>query len=110
MSTHSGVLVFAEQDQGKFAEVGLELVSKGRELADQLGVGLSAMLLGSGIKHLAQELVAYGCDAVYVAEAPELEYYTTLPYTKVFTDVISERKPEIVLYGATPRAETSRPE
>ena len=60
------------------------------------------MLLGCGIENLAKDLTGYGCDTVYVADAPELEYYTTLPYTKVYTDVISERKPEIVLYGATP--------
>ena len=102
MTDHQGVLVFAEQDEGRLAEVSLELVCKGRELADTLGVRLGAALLGHQIEHLAKELTAYGCDDVYLADHPGLEVYRTLPYSRVMAAVVTEHRPEIVLYGATP--------
>jgi len=93
--------VFAEQDQGKLAEVSLELVGKGRDLADQLGAKLASIVLGKGIAHLPSELISYGCDLVYVADDDQLEHYTVLPYTKVITDLIGQCEPQVVLYGAT---------
>jgi len=102
MADHQGVLVFAEQEDGRLAEVGLELVCRGRELADALGVPLRAVLLGHRIEHLAKELATYGCDDIYLAEHPDLEVYRTLPYARVITSVIRQHRPEIVLYGATP--------
>ena len=100
--TTNGVLVFAEQDQGKLAEVGLELVSKGRELADRLSCSLSAILIGYQIEDLSQELIAYGCDTVYTADDPRLEVYTSLPYSQVFVDLVEKTSPQIVIFGATP--------
>jgi len=101
MNNGIGVLVFAEQDQGKLGEVGLELVCKGRELADQLGAKLASVVLGQGISELPQELIAYGCDVVYIADDAHLKYYSVLPYTKVITDLVTTCDPQIVLYGAT---------
>ena len=101
MNNDIGVLVFAEQDQGKLSEVSLELVSKGRDLADQLKAKLASVVLGNGIGRLPQELITYGCDVVYVADDPRLNYYSVLPYTKVITDLIQSAKPQIALYGAT---------
>ena len=66
------VWVFAEQHNGEIAEVSLELLSKGRELADKLKVGLASILVGSNVAHLAQTLTAYGADTVYIADAPLL--------------------------------------
>ena len=97
------VLVFAEQESGKLHDVGLELVGKGRQLADKLGVRLAAALLGHEVKSLAAELVARGCDDVCVADDPCLDPFTVLPYAKVMCDIIREKKPQIVLYGATPK-------
>lgn len=101
MNQNTGVLVFAEQDQGKLAEVSLELVGKGRDLADQLGTKLASVVLGKGIAHLPGELISYGCDLVYVADDDQLDRYTVLPYTKVITDLIGQCEPQVVLYGAT---------
>ena len=95
------VWVFIEQEAGKIASVSLELVSKGRELADRLGVKLEAVLLGDKVEHCADELFAYGCDKVFLAEDPRLEPFTVMPYAKVIMDMIREHKPNILLFGAT---------
>ena len=102
MSQHGDVWVFAEVDDGRVADVSLELLGKGRELAATLGVGLGAVLLGHRTRGLAEKLFAHGADTVYSAEDERLAQYTTLPYARVLTDTIREKKPEIVLYGASP--------
>ena len=102
MSENIGnVWVFIEQEAGKIAGVSLQLVSKGRELADRLGVKLEGVLLGDNVAHCAKELYQYGCDKVLLAEDPRLEPFTVLPYAKVIMDLIRERKPNILLFGAT---------
>ena len=95
------VWVFIEQEAGKIASVSLELVSKGRDLADRLGVKLEAVLLGDKVEHCAPELFAYGCDKVFLAEDPRLEPFTVMPYARVIMDMIREHKPNILLFGAT---------
>ena len=95
------VWVYIEQNGGKIADVSLELLGKGSELAKTLGVETGAMLLGSGVDGLVEELCHYGADKVYVAQDPSLKQFTTLPYAKVACDMIREYKPQIVLYGAT---------
>jgi len=102
MAGQNGVLVFIEQEGGKPAEVSLELICKGRELADRLEVSLSAVVLGNGIAGIPDNLFAYGCDEVHMAEDPRLERYRTLPYARVVANVIRKTGPQIVLYGATP--------
>ena len=102
MANSYPVLVFAEQDGGTLAGVGLELVSKGRELADTLGGELTAAVLGSEIGELPRELIAYGCDQVYVADDPRLQFYTTLPYARTLAQLIRSTQPQVVLFGATP--------
>ncbi|HUX41363.1 MAG TPA: electron transfer flavoprotein subunit alpha/FixB family protein [Rectinemataceae bacterium] len=101
MSDTRNVWVFVEQDEGAIADVSLELLGKGRELADRLGSELHAILCGSQVDGLAQSLVAQGADLVMVAEDGELEPYRTLPYARVVAGLIEERKPYIVLFGAT---------
>jgi len=98
---HEGVWVFAEQRDGKLQKVTLELIAKGREIAESLGVELTAILLGSGIGNLADELTACGADKVLVADDSLLKDYTTDGYTKVICDLAKSRKPEIILIGAT---------
>ena len=95
------VWVFIEQEGGKIAGVSLQLVSKGRELADRLGVKLEGILLGNNVAGCARELYQYGCDKVILAEDPRLEPFTVMPYAKVIMDLIRERKPNILLFGAT---------
>ena len=96
------VWVFAEQEDNQLNDVVLELCGKARELADQLGVRMGAVLPGSSVKALAKELIAYGADNVYVVDDPRLEHFQTLPYARVLTTLIAKHKPQIVMYGATP--------
>ena len=95
------VWVFIEQEGGKIADVSLELVSKGRELADRLGVKVEALLLGDKIEHCCATLFQYGCDNVFLAEDPRLEPFTVLPFAKVIVDLIREHRPNILMFGAT---------
>jgi electron transfer flavoprotein alpha subunit len=95
------VWVFAEQHGGLLEDTPIELMSKGRHLADILGVGLGAVLLGDNVKGLAKKLIQYGADKVYLAEHPLLEHYQTNSYTKIIHDLIHKYRPQIVIYGAT---------
>ena len=95
------VWVFCEQREGKLMPTDLELISKGRDLANELGVDLCGLLLGDNVEGLAKELGGYGADKVYVCESPLLKTYTTDAYAKVICDVIQDLKPEAFLIGAT---------
>ncbi len=101
LSEYKGVWVFAEQRNGKLMGTAFELLGEGRKLADKLGVELSALLLGSNVAGLSDELIRHGADRVILAEHPELKLYTTDGYTKVITDLVNSKKPEIILIGAT---------
>lgn len=95
------VWIFIEQEGGKIADVSLELVCKGRELAEQLGVRTEAILLGNGVETCADTLFAYGCDRVFLAEDPALEPFTVMPYARVIMNLIKAHRPNILLFGAT---------
>ena len=96
------VWVFCEQREGKLMPTDFELISKGRDLADELGVNLCGLLLGGeGIENAAKELGGYGADKVIVCESPLLSVYNTDAYAKVICDVIEDLKPEAFLIGAT---------
>lgn len=101
LNEYRGILVFAEQREGVLQNVGLELIGKGKELAKSLNEKVAVVLLGYNIQNLAKDLVAYGADEVIVVDSKELAIYDTEAYTQAFSDVINERKPEIVLIGAT---------
>ena len=101
INQYKDIWVFAEQRQGKITPVVIELLGEGRKLADTKGIKLNAILLGKDVNGLAEELIAYGAETVYVADDPLLENFTTDGYTKVIVDAVNEIKPEIVLIGAT---------
>ena len=101
MSNIGNVWVFVEQEGGKIADVSLELVSKGAELAAKLNVKLEAVLLGNNVEQCCSTLFSYGCNKVFLAEDPRLEPFTVLPYAKVIMDLIREKRPNILLFGAT---------
>ena len=101
LSAYKGVWVFAEQRRGEIMPVAIELLGEGKKLAAEIGCELCAVLCGNGVSGLVSELFEYGADKVYLAEAPELEQYTTDGYGKVIFEAINEFKPEIVLLGAT---------
>jgi len=97
----NSVWVYAENDGATIADVSLELIGKGRELADQVRSELGALIIGDGVSSLAPELIAYGADKVYVAEHPQLKYYLTLPYTRIAVELIKKYRPSILLIGGT---------
>jgi len=99
---YRGVWVFVEQTDGRPARVSLELLGKGRELADTLGVALSAFLLGESVKDNAKELIYYGADQVMVADHPLLRDYRTETYTDIISEQVMARRPEVLLIGASP--------
>ena len=101
MKDFKGVWVFCEQRQGELQSTVLELVSEGRKLADDLGVELAGLLLGDNVEGLAKEIGAYGADKVILCDDPSLKDYTTDAYADVICDVVMDKKPEIVLIGAT---------
>ena len=102
MNESRDVWVFVEQEAGELAEVSLELLSKGRELADRLGSQMSALLFGYGIAHLAEDVIHHGADTVLLADHPELAPYRSSPYARVAIDLARDRRPYIFLLGATP--------
>ena len=101
INEYKGVFVFAQQVDGIVGGIAFELVGEGKKLANDLGVEVTAVLLGSDIKDQADRLGAYGADKVIVVDDPMLKDYRTEPYTHAMASVINEFKPEIVLIGAT---------
>ncbi len=95
------VLVFLEQDRGRLAEVSLELLAKGRELAERLKAPLAGALAARAADELARLAVTHGCAAVYAAVHPELHEYRTLPFAKAVAEIIRRVNPQIVLFGAS---------
>ncbi len=98
---YKNVFVFAEQREGVIQPVAFELLGKARDLADVLQQKVVALLLGCGIKEQAQCLVEHGADEVIVVDTPELKDYLSEQYSQVMYQIIEQRKPNIVLYGAT---------
>ena len=95
------VFVIAEQRDGKIMKVSYELVGKARELADDLGQDVVAVLMGSGVEAVAGDLAKAGADKVIVVDDPMLAEYVTEPYTKAVTAVFKANDPEIVIFGAS---------
>jgi electron transfer flavoprotein alpha subunit len=101
LSAYKGVWVFVEQTEGEVAKVSWELLGKGRELADTLGVQLSAVVLGENVEPLCLEAFEYGADHAYLIDAPVFRHYRTEVYLKGLCRLIELYKPEIILMGAT---------
>ncbi len=97
----NNIIVFCETDNGKLCDVSLELLTKGRDLANTLGCDLEALLIGHNIENLAAELYAYGAKTVHLADDPKLEFFRTLPYAAITISLFKEEKPQIALFGAT---------
>ena len=102
MNTRSGeVWVFAEQEEGKLAEIAFELLGKARELADKLGVKVGAVLMGSGVEALAKPLFAGGADIVHLVDDPALKVFRNKAYRHAMVELVKECSPQIVIFGAT---------
>ena len=101
LEEYKGVFVFAQQVDNVLDGVAFELLGKGKDLAKDLNTDVTAVLIGSGVKDLADQLAEYGADKVIVVDDPALKEYRTEPYAHALSSVINEYKPDIVLVGAT---------
>ena len=101
MKKQNEIWVFIEVRNGKPADVSLELVSKGHKLAAITNSVLKSVVIGSDVKHIAEETFKYGVDEAILIDAPALKYFRTLPYSRILNTLIMERRPRIVLFGAT---------
>ncbi|MDO4491280.1 MAG: electron transfer flavoprotein subunit alpha/FixB family protein [Lachnospiraceae bacterium] len=101
LEEYKGVFVFAQQVDNQNSGIALELLGEAKRLAAPLNTEVTAVLIGSDVKGLCDELAAYGADRVILVDDPELKEYRTEPYTHALSSVINEFKPDIVLVGAT---------
>ena len=101
LEEYKGVYVFAQQVDNEISSIAFELLGKAKDLAKDLNTEVTAVLLGAGIKGLADQLAEYGADKVIVVDDPELKDYRTEPYAHALSSVINQYKPEIMLVGAT---------
>ena len=98
----NNVFVYCEIDKTTVEEVSFELLTKGRKLANQLGVQLEAIVAGAGIKgHVEKEILSYGVDKLHVFDAEGLYPYTTKPHTDILVNLFKQEKPQVCLMGAT---------
>ncbi|MBK3515795.1 electron transfer flavoprotein subunit alpha/FixB family protein [Carboxylicivirga marina] len=97
----NSVFVICEIDEGKVADVSLELMTKGRSLANELNCKLEALILGHNLKGIEKELYPYGADVVHIGDDERLDPYTTLPHTSVIVNLFEKEKPQIALLGAS---------
>ncbi len=102
LEEYKGVFIYAQQVDNKLSNIAFELLGKAKDLAADLDEKkVTAVLIGSNVGSLVDELAAYGADRVIVVDDPELKDYRTEPYTHALASVINEYKPEIMLVGAT---------
>ena len=99
--TKGEVWVFAEQEEGQLSDVPRELLGKGRELADRLGVPLAAVLIGQGVEPLCAKLFEAGADKVHLIEDAELKVFRGKAYRHAMVELIKDCAPQIVIFGAT---------
>jgi electron transfer flavoprotein alpha subunit len=98
---HSGVWVYVEQSEGRVAEVSWELLGEGSKVAKKLDTQLEAVVIGDDARAIAEEALRYGASRAYLVQHPVLRHYRTFPYAKAFTDVAWEKKPQVIMIGAT---------
>jgi len=101
MSDVRHIMVFIEQDEGRIAEVSLELICEARRLAARLGAEVTAVAAGNGLADELAALGQYGCKTVYFVEDERLTHFTSVPYAKSVVQVVRQYQPVIVLVGAT---------
>ncbi len=98
----NNIFIYCEiTEEGSIADVSLELLTKGRKLANQLSSKLEAVVFGNNISNLEGQLFPFGVDIIHYANDSRLFPYTTLPHSSILMNLIREEKPQIVLFGAT---------
>ncbi len=98
----NNIFVYCEIEDGVIANVSFELLTKGRSLADELGCKLEAVIIGSQLNGIENQIYPYGVDVVHIADDPRLAPYTTLPHTSILVKLFEAEKPQIALMGASP--------
>ncbi|MGB4438042.1 MAG: electron transfer flavoprotein subunit alpha/FixB family protein [Sedimentibacter sp.] len=101
ISEYKGIFVFAEQRDRKVQKVAFELVGKGKQLAKDLNTTVTAVLFGKDMADEAKKLCFAGADKVIYVDDDMLDLYMTEPYVYTMNNIIMDRKPEIVIYGAS---------
>lgn len=101
MADQNNLIVYCEYEDGKVADVSLELLTKGRQLADRLGVLLEAVVIGDKLKDIEKQILPYGVDRIYKVEDARLYPYTSLPHSSVLINLFREIRPQIAFMGAT---------
>ncbi|MCH5217295.1 MAG: electron transfer flavoprotein subunit alpha/FixB family protein [Muribaculaceae bacterium] len=101
MADKNNLIVYCEFEDGKVADVSLELLTKGRQLADRLGVKLEAVVVGDNLKDIEKQIFPFGVDTVYKVEDKRLYPYTSLPHSSILINLFKEIEPQIAFMGAT---------
>jgi len=97
----NNIFVYCEVENGVVAEVSIELLTKGRSLANQLKCKLEAVVIGHNLAGVEKQIAPYGVDVVHIADDSRLEPYTNLPHTSILVKLFEDEKPQIALMGAT---------
>ena len=97
----NNVFVYCEVEENKVADISLEILSKGRSLATQIGAKLEAIALGSKLDSIEKQLFEYGADIVHKGDDKRLSPYLTLPHASIVTRIFEKEKPRIGLFGAS---------
>jgi electron transfer flavoprotein alpha subunit len=95
------IFIYCEVEEGQVAEVSLELLTKGRSLANQLNCMLEAIGIGSGLEKVPDQVFPYGVDVIHIADDPRLSHYTTMPHAAIVTGILRKEQPQIGLFGAS---------
>lgn len=101
MANKNNLIVYCEFEDGRIADVSLELLTKGRQLANELGVKLEALIIGNNLDNIESQVLPYGADIVYKADDARLYPYTSLPHSAILIELFKEIEPQICLMGAT---------
>jgi len=101
MEDKNNVIVYCEYEDGRVADVSLELLTKGRQLADRLGVKLEALVVGANLDGIEDQIFPYGADVIYKVADKRLYPYTSNPHAAVLINLFKEIKPQVALMGAT---------
>lgn len=97
----NNLFVYCEIEDGIIADVSLELLTKGRSLANELKCQLEAVIIGTSLKEVEKQVLPYGVDKVHIFDAQGLYPYTSLPHTSILVKLFTEEQPQIALMGAT---------
>ena len=97
----NNLFVYCEIEDGNVADVSLELLTKGRSLANELKCQLEAVVAGTNLKNIEKQIIPYGVDKLHVFDAKGLYPYTSLPHTSILVNLFKEEQPQVCLMGAT---------